>query len=185
MITNYGWLMMGIFPIMLLAGCQSEETEMTAPDSSLSISSPEFNTGQPIPEKYTCDAENISPPLVWEGLPPGTNSLALVADDPDAPIGTWTHWIFYNIPPSQVGLSENISPDEQTGGVGTQGKNSFNDLGYGGPCPPPGKSHRYFFKLYALALSPDQPPRMNTAQLNEKMLGHILGKAEWMGTYRR
>jgi Raf kinase inhibitor-like YbhB/YbcL family protein len=139
---------------------------MTVSHSSVSISSPVFNHGQPIHAKYTCEAENISPPLAREGLTPGTNSLALILDDPDAPMRAWGHWVNYYIPPTQVRLSKNIPPSEQISGVGTHAKNSDNNLEYSGHCPPPGKSHHTFFKLFALILSPDQPSRMKSVLLN-------------------
>lgn len=152
---------------------------------TFSISSSAFGNGQPIPSKYTCEAENVSPHLSWSNVPSGTFSLALTVEDPDAPLGTWFHWIFYNIPPSITSLNEDFQTQKQKISIGTQGRNSFKKLGYGGPCPPSGKRHRYFFKLYALNLPPDLPEELTADLLRSKISSHIITQAEWMGTYIR
>lgn len=143
-----------------------------------------FSPGQPIPQKYSCEGADVSPPLTWSAPPPGTKSFALIVDDPDAPAGTWLHWLIYNLPPDARGLSEGVSKTPQAAG-GVQGENDFRKSGYGGPCPPPGKAHRYFFKLYALNASLQLPPGAGKSEVENAMRGHILSEAELMGTYRR
>ena len=117
---------------------------------SLAVTTTTFSLGGAIPKGYTCDGADTSPDLSWSGAPAGVHSFALIADDPDAPVGTWTHWLIWNIPVQSTGLPKGV-PKEETLGDGTrQGRNDFLRIGYGGPCPPPGKPHRYFFKVYAL-----------------------------------
>lgn len=146
------------------------------------LKSPTFATGESIPTKYTCDDADISPPLEWNDPPQGTRSFALVCDDPDAPVGTWVHWVLYNLPPGTRSLGENADANLPEG---TQhGKNSWGRSDYGGPCPPSG-THRYFFKLYALDTMLDLKAGAGTDQLIQAMQGHILGQAETMGLYAR
>lgn len=142
------------------------------------IDSPAFENHQSIPARYTCDGEDISPELRISGTPQGTKSLALVVDDPDAPMGTFDHWIVWNIDPSISSINEATQP-------GTGGLNDFRDTKYRGPCPPRGKPHRYFFKLYALDTSLNIPEGSTKESLEEAMYGHILGKGELVGTYQR
>ena len=160
----------------------SEEVPTTANEEgglmNMALTSPAFNNGEPIPEKYSCDGEDISPELDWFGTPEGTVSLALIMDDPDAPMGTWVHWVLYNLPMDLSGLREGMT------GVGLDGSNSWGTTGYGGPCPPSG-THRYFFKLYALDINLDFESVVDKAALEAAMEGHILGQAELMGTYSR
>ncbi|RLE00677.1 MAG: YbhB/YbcL family Raf kinase inhibitor-like protein [Candidatus Aminicenantes bacterium] len=151
---------------------------------SLVLKSAAFSEGGWIPEKYTCDGDNVSPPLEWSGLPAGTASLALICDDPDAPMGTWVHWVVFNIPPETDGLPENVPPERELKQGGLQGINDFRKIGYGGPCPP-GGTHRYFFKLYALDCRLDLPAGITKAQLMAAMEGHILDQAVLMGRYSR
>ena len=153
---------------------------------SLSLSSTAFAHQGSIPAKHTCEGNDLSPPLAWSGLPPGTKSLALIVDDPDAPDPaapqmTWVHWVLYNLPASTSSLSEGASALPQ----GTlEGLNDWQRTGYGGPCPPIGR-HRYFHKLYALdAVLPDLG-RPTKARLEKAMQGHILGRAELVGTYQK
>ena len=171
-----------VLPLLMLAGCQSKEHVMT-PSASLTISSPAFAHGQPIPPQYTCQGEDISPPLIWSKIPDASQSLALIMDDPDAPVGTWVHWVLYNLPPTLNELPENAAASAQL--QGTHGANSWKRNSYGGPCPPPGKPHRYFFKLYALDIPPSLPASLSAEQLYAKIQGHILASGEWMGTYKR
>ncbi len=145
----------------------------------LSFASAAFGYGETIPKRYTCDGEDISPPLTWGQAPEGTRAWVLIMDDPDAPMGTWVHWVLYDLPAETTGLPEG------TQGVGTQGRNSWGRLGYGGPCPPPGKPHRYFFRLYALDAPLGLPPGATKAQVERAMQGHILARGEWMGRYGR
>jgi len=153
--------------------------------SGFVLTSPAFGPGAAIPRVHTCDGADRSPALSWTGLPQGTRSLALVCDDPDAPVGTWDHWVLYNIPPDRQGLPEGIASGERLPDGSLHGLNSWKRTGYGGPCPPPGKPHRYFFRLYALDGPLALPPRATKAQLLDAMKGHVLGQAELMGTYGR
>ncbi len=152
---------------------------------SIHITSPAFTEGNPIPRKYTCDAEDLSPPLNWSGVPAEAKSLALIADDPDAPVGTWVHWVIFNLPPSLAGLPEGIAKTPMVEGLGLQGNNDFRRSGYGGPCPPRGKPHRYFFKLYALDTSLALGAGATKADVEKAMRGHILAQGQLMGTYGR
>jgi Raf kinase inhibitor-like YbhB/YbcL family protein len=156
-----------------------------APAMALAISSSSFPAEGNIPSKYTCDGGDVSPALSWTGAPAGTQSFALIADDPDAPAGTWTHWVLFDLPASTTGLPEGVSQSDELPGGGRQGQNDFRKTGYGGPCPPPGKPHRYFFKLYALDQKLNLKPGSSKQELEQAMHGHILGKAELMGKYRR
>ena len=149
------------------------------------ISSPSFKDGQPIPVKFSCLGENVSPALAWSGVPAGAKSLALITEDPDAPSGTFIHWVIYNMPATLTGLPEKVTPTPVVNGIGTQGSTSFGRTSYGGPCPPAGKPHRYFFKLFALDLDPQLPAGLNSAALQKLMQGHILAQAQWMGTFQR
>lgn len=151
---------------------------------TMELRSTAFAQGAMIPPTYTCDGEDISPPLEWTGLPEGTGSMALIADDPDAPAGTWVHWVYYDIPPRTQALAENIEHTDNPSVGGTQGKNDFRKIGYGGPCPPSG-THRYFFKLYALDTELNLSPGRTKKELLGAMEGHILGQAELMGKYKR
>ncbi len=150
----------------------------------MQLTSPVFKQGETIPTKYTCDGHDFSPPLAWESEPQGTQSYALIADDPDAPTGTWVHWVIFNIPAEVHDLSEHI-PAEATLADGTkQGLNDFRKIGYGGPCPPNG-THRYYFKLYALDTMLDLKADVTKTALLEAMQNHILGEAQLMGNYNR
>ena len=151
---------------------------------SFELTSPAFAHGEPIPRKYTCDGEDVSPPLHWSAPPQGAQSLALIADDPDAPVGTWVHWVLYNLPAETRGLPEAVPPDADLPDGSRHGRNSWRRLGYGGPCPPSG-THRYFFKLYALDTALDLAPGASKKQLLRAMKGHILIQAELMGVYAR
>ena len=148
------------------------------------LTSTAFSNGADIPTKYTCDGADVSPALSWSGAPQGTRSFALIADDPDAPSGTFTHWVLYAIPASTTQLSEGLPKTEQTD-IGRQGRSGFGRAGYGGPCPPPGKPHRYFFKLFALDTDLNLSPGASRADLERAMKGHVLEQSEWMGRYQR
>ncbi len=163
----------------------AEDTEKeTDPEAAgettlqMSLTSPAFNEGEAIPVEYSCDGDDLSPDLDWFGIPEGTASLALIMDDPDAPVGTWIHWVLYNIPADMPGLQLGMT------GVAVDGTNSWGTTGYGGPCPP-GDTHHYFFKLYALDLNLDLAAGTNKEELLAAMDSHILGQAELMGTYTR
>ncbi|HWQ04035.1 MAG TPA: YbhB/YbcL family Raf kinase inhibitor-like protein [Longilinea sp.] len=152
---------------------------------TITLSSPAFANGQPILEIYTCDGKNISPALQWSGVPAEAKSLALIVEDPDAPMGTFTHWVFYNLPSNLAGLNEGVPRLATLTNLGVQGLNDFRKTAYDGPCPPAGKAHRYYFRLYALDLDPLLPDGLTRPKLLGQMQGHILAQGEWMGTYQR
>jgi len=150
------------------------------------LTSSAFKDGATIPGKHTCDGVDVSPPLAWSGTPAGTRSVALIADDPDAPGGTWVHWVLYNLPAEVSELPENIAKVESLDlGGARQGRNDFRRPGYGGPCPPPGPAHRYFFKLYALDTELPDLGTPTKAELEEAMRGDVLDQAELIGTYEK
>ena len=152
---------------------------------ALAISTTSFSNGGDIPKKFTCDGADTSPELSWSGAPSGTQSFTLIADDPDAPVGTWTHWVLYDLPATTTSLAESVSKVDELGGGGRQGRNDFRKIGYGGPCPPPGKPHRYFFKLYALNAKLNLKPGATKQEVEQAMQSHILAQAELMGKYKR
>ena len=136
-------------------------------------------------EKHTCQGSDFSPPLAWTNTPPNTKSFALIVDDPDAPAGTWVHWVIYDLPATATGLAENTPKSAQLPGGVKQGLNGWPHLGYNGPCPPPGKPHRYFFKLYALDTLLNLKPGLTKKDLLKAMEGHVLAEGQLMGTYQR
>ncbi|AJE02235.1 YbhB/YbcL family Raf kinase inhibitor-like protein [Geobacter pickeringii] len=146
---------------------------------AMHLTSPAFVQGGVIPALHTCDGRDTSPPLAIGGVAEQAQSLVLIMDDPDAPMGTWVHWVLWNIPPHSAAIAENGVP---AGSV--QGRNSWQRSGYGGPCPPSG-SHRYFFRLYALDTRLDLPAGAGKAEVERAMKGHVIAEAELMGTYRR
>lgn len=152
---------------------------------ALELRSSAFETQATIPTKYTCDGSDISPPLSWNDPPEGTESFALICDDPDAPGGTWVHWVLYDLPPSARGLPENVPGDKALADGTMQGKNSWGKVGYGGPCPPRGPAHRYFFKLHALDVKLHLPPGKTKRDVEKAVEGHILAGAELVGLYKR
>ena len=152
------------------------------------VTSPAFADGGDIPLNYTCEGQDVSPPLTWSGVPTGTKSLALIVDDPDAPDParprmTWVHWVLYDLPASSTALAEAVDAAKLPPGT-KPGLNDWKKLGYGGPCPPSGK-HRYFHKLYALDVQLPSLRRPTKAALEAAMKGHILGEAHLMGTYQK
>jgi Raf kinase inhibitor-like YbhB/YbcL family protein len=170
-----------LFAVML-AGCRSSASTPAEEGNSavtLKITSLAFSEGETIPVKYTCDGSNLSPQLDWTSVPQGTQSLALIADDPDTPVGTWVHWVLFDLPPDLTSLPEGAS------GSGTQGKNSSQSLSYGGPCPPKGNPHRYYFKLYALDSLLNLAEGASKAEVEKAMHGHILAQGQLMGLYGR
>ncbi len=148
------------------------------------LTSSAFPAAGAIPAKHTCDGADVSPPLAWTDPPSATRSFALICDDPDAPMGTWVHWVLYNIPASSRGLPEAIPGEQELADGSRHGRNSWGRTGYGGPCPPSG-THRYFFRLYALDTDLDLAPGATKADVLRAMDGHVLASAELMGTYRR
>ena len=153
-------------------------------ESAIQVTSTAFHEGSLIPAKYTCDGENISPPLAWTSVPRGTKSLALIADDPDAPMGTFVHWVMYDIPATERKLGENIPREKTLTNGRRQGVNGSKKIGYTGPCPPSG-THRYYFKLYALDKMLELQPGATKQQVLDAMKGHILGQGQLMGKYKR
>ena len=150
----------------------------------MELKSSAFEAGGMIPKKYTCDGQDVSPPLSWSDVPAGAKSLALIADDPDAPMGTWVHWMAWNIPVSARVLEDNVPKRDALPNGMKQGTSDFRRVGYGGPCPPSG-THRYFFKLYALDTTFTLPPSTTKKELEKAMQGHMLKQAELMGKYTR
>jgi Raf kinase inhibitor-like YbhB/YbcL family protein len=154
--------------------------------SSLTITSDAFEDGKPIPREYTCDGADRSPPLHWRGVPEGVATLALVVDDPDAPSGNWNHWLIYNMPSGTLALGEAVPATRALGDGSRQGTNGFGKIGYGGPCPPRGSTHRYQFKLYALSKRIElEPGARRDAVLQAIRDGKIVAEAQLTGTYAR
>jgi len=151
----------------------------------MKLKSSDFADQQPIPARYTGEGENVSPPLSWEEVPPGTKSLALICDDPDAPGGVFTHWIIFNIPPDRSDLPEAVDKDSRLPDGSRQGNTSYGRSGYSGPHPPPGKPHRYYFSLYALDQMLNLEAGASRQQVLEAIQGHIRASTQLMGIYQR
>ncbi len=151
----------------------------------MQLTSPKFSDGAAIPTQYSADGANLSPPLEWSGAPGNVKSFALVCEDPDGPRGTWIHWVLYNLPADSSSLPEGVPTDATLADGSRQGKNDFGKIGYGGPAPPRGKPHRYFFRLFALDDALDVPEKATRAQLEQAMKGHLLASAQLMGKYGR
>jgi len=173
------------------AGQSEAKAEAEAEPSKIEVTSTAFQPGKPIPQKYTGDGEDLSPPLAWSNLPEGTEELALICDDPDAPTKEpWVHWVIYKIPASTTGVPEGVAKDaglKQPAGA-LQGANSWpsgQTVGYRGPAPPRGKPHRYFFKLYALDAPLKLEPNLDKKRLLKAIEGHVLAQGQLMGTYQR
>jgi len=152
---------------------------------NISISAEGFKHGDNIPDEFTCNGRDISPSLSWKGIPAGTKSIALIMDDPDAPRGTFVHWVLYNILAETLKLPGGMPLDQTLTDGSMQGISDFGRSGYGGPCPPPGKPHRYYFKIYALDTKLNLPPGASKKQVENAMKGHILEMGELMGKYQR
>ena len=150
----------------------------------IKVTSSAFEEGGMIPSRYTCDGENVSPPLNWEQVPEATRTVALICDDPDAPMGTFVHWVLFNLPADTTELPEDFPDDETLPNGARQGISDFGKTGYGGPCPPSG-THRYYFKVYALDTKLDVVSIMDKPTLLEAMEGHILAQGQIMGKYKR
>ncbi len=143
-----------------------------------------FQEGAMIPKKYTCDGPDVSPPLAWDSVTTDTKSLAFICDDPDAPMGTWVHWVLFNLPARSRELPENVLTEKTLENGAKQGTNDFKKIGYGGPCPPSG-THRYYFKLYALDTEIGLEAGITKKELLNAMEGHIIGEGQLMGRYKR
>jgi Raf kinase inhibitor-like YbhB/YbcL family protein len=151
--------------------------------AAIKLTSFAFADSQPVPRQYTCNGINISPPLEWTGIPKSAKTIAIVADDPDAPGGTWVHWVIYNLPADTIGMVENLPTTEDLKGGGFQGTNDFEKIGYGGPCPPSG-THRYFFKIYSLDTELPLKAGATKVEVEKAMAGHVVAQGQLMGTYR-
>jgi len=177
-----------IVSIILSVALGSYAAEKEANMAQFTLSSPSFRNNQPMPAKYSCEAEDASPALKWDGAPAGAKSFALIVDDPDAPGGSWVHWVIYGIGVGTTELSENVVKTDTVAALGgaKQGMSYFGKPGYGGPCPPRGHGvHHYHFRLYALDTELNLAPRVKRSQLDAAMKGHILAQAELVGTYQR
>lgn len=179
-----------LFVILFIFSCNTKESQKTANINvggkmSIQIICAAFKEGETIPVKYTCDGENVSPALNWSGAPENTKSFALICDDPDAPMGTWVHWVVYNIPATMTSLPEAVPMKKTVLNNIIQGTTSFRKIGYGGPCPPRGPAHRYFFKIYALDTELNLKAGASENELLKAMEGHILAKGQLMGRYSR
>ena len=179
----------GPLAVLLLAGCARKEP---GPDPlaqgvpAMQVTSSAFSEGGTIPRQYTADGKDISPPLRWSGAPPTTRSFALICDDPDAPRAEpWVHWVLFNLPAATQELPEGVPADATVLGGAQQGKNDFGKLGYGGPDPPRGKPHRYYFKLYALDPVLELAADASKQQLEQAMRGHVVAAGQLLGTYGR
>jgi Raf kinase inhibitor-like YbhB/YbcL family protein len=181
--NSAGLLMPGLF-ILIWTFILSPNLDAGGNGMKLKVTSSAFSEGGMIPRQYTCDGPDISPELSWEGVPEGTRSLALICDDPDAPAGTWVHWVLFNIPAGEKGLPAEIASKAALSNGSLQGTNDFGRLGYGGPCPPRG-THRYYFKLYALDIVLPLNAGAKKAQVEAAMAGHILAQVQLMGKYKR
>ncbi|MBI4063059.1 MAG: YbhB/YbcL family Raf kinase inhibitor-like protein [Elusimicrobia bacterium] len=155
------------------------------------LTSSTFKHNDYIPKKHTCDGQDVSPALSWTGIPPNAKSIALVMDDPDAPPGTWLHWTIYDLPGTLTGLQENTAKTETLDNGAKQGlvwgvqDSDMDRAGYWGPCPPPGKPHRYFFKIYAIDKVLNLPPKSKLSEILKAMKGHVLAQGELIGIYKR
>jgi len=170
---------------MSTVDCNSGEQLPEEAEMALPVLSPAFQDGARIPAKYTCQGQDVSPPLTWGEPLEGTQSFALIMDDPDAPGGVFTHWVLFNVPSDCRELPEGVPAQEQLTSGGLQGKNDFRRIGYSGPCPPPGRPHRYRFTLYALDQPVDLKAGVSKKQVLDAMQGHILAQGQLTSTYQR
>jgi Raf kinase inhibitor-like YbhB/YbcL family protein len=174
---------------LIASGCSSGERGPTPEEEEVTlkfkVTSSAFTEPLRIPVKYTCDGENMSPPLKWSGVRQDAKSIALISDDPDAPVTTWVHWVLYGLPPDVTELAEGVPTTDVLASGARQGINDFKQVGYGGPCPSPGSPHRYFFKVYALDTEVGLDAGATKSDLLRAMKGHILAEGQLMGTYQR
>jgi Raf kinase inhibitor-like YbhB/YbcL family protein len=175
-----GWRGTGVVRARPAAAPAAASTE-----GAMQVNSKIISPGGEFPKRHTCDGADLSPDLAWSQVPAGAKSLALILDDPDAPRGTFTHWILFNMPPTLTHLPESLDKNASELAVGSQGRNDFGKLGYGGPCPPPGKPHRYFFRLYALDTVLGLKAGAGRDELERAMRGHVVARGELMGRYGR
>ncbi len=168
----------------MVAGCHRNDDLSIGSALKLKLTSPGFSEGQPIPNRHALEGGNASPALEWSGVP-GAKSLALICEDPDAPAGTWVHWVLYDLPPGTSKLAEGVPKSPELTDGAKQGVNDFGKIGYDGPSPPPGKAHRYYFKVYALDAKPELKTGLGKKDLVKAMEGHVLAEGELMGTYEK
>ena len=152
---------------------------------TLQLNTSAFEPGGDIPIEFTCDGADVSPSLAWSGVPEGTQSFALIVEDPDAPARTWVHWVLYDLPATLDELPQGLPAQRKLPSGARQGPNDFGKIGYGGPCPPPGPAHRYYFKLYALDTMLNLAPGARRSALDRAMRGHVLASADLLGRYHR
>jgi Raf kinase inhibitor-like YbhB/YbcL family protein len=171
--------------VVLALVAPAEVCAQKAASSEFELKTTSFAPGGFIPKRFTCEAANVSPALAWTDPPLGTQSFAIIEDDPDAPSGTFVHWVVYDLPAAYRKLPEALSRNGQMPGGGRQGTNDFSRTGYSGPCPPPGGPHRYFIRLYALDAMLNLRPAASRKELDAAMQGHILAQAELMGRFAR
>ena len=181
------WTVVWILALLAASiACNGEQPPAAGQSvGTLLLESEAFEAGGTIPQRHTCDGDDISPALSWSEPPPGTQSLALIFDDVDAPVRTWIHWVIFNLPADARVLPEGVPADPSVAGLGMHGANSWKRLGYGGPCPPKGNPHRYTFRLYALDTVLDLDAGASRAELDSAMEGHILAEGRLMGLYGR
>lgn len=179
---GYAVTALGLLAALLLVACR--RGAMPAP-GGITVTSAAFPSGGPIPARYTCEGEDIPPPLAWEGVPRGAAALALVVDDPDAPGGVFTHWTVYNLPPDLNGLPEGAGLTAPLPPGALEGRNDFGVARYRGPCPPAGPAHRYRFRLYALSAPLDLPAGASPGDVRQALEGRVLAYGELVGTFHR
>ena len=183
-----GSLTLVMLASLIAAGCSSKNgpgSSTPTPTPGWNLQSSAVKDGQPIDRKHTCDGDDLSPPLAWSTIPSGAKSLALVVDDPDAPSGTFTHWLLWGMGPDRTSLPEGLPKQAEVAAVGRQGTSGFGKVGYGGPCPPTGSPHRYRFKLYGLSGQLDLAAGAGRDDLDKAISGHVVAYAIVTGTYRR
>jgi Raf kinase inhibitor-like YbhB/YbcL family protein len=180
---NLPWVAF-LFAGLLCSSCSNEvQPSEKGNIAKIQMTSPAFQDGQVISEKYTGHGDDVSPPLDWNGAPPQAKGFAVICEDPDAPSGTFTHWVIYNIPATSKGLSENIPKGESLPDGSAQGKNSFGNIGYNGPAPPAGKVHHYIFSVYALDIILQLSPGADSDDALKAMNGHVLAQGKLTGTF--
>lgn len=182
--NKYNLFILFSLAYLIIFGTSFKIDKVALGGNKMELKSPSFEEGGMIPKKHTCDGEDISPPLNWTSVADGTKTIALICDDPDAPGGTWVHWVIFNIPADTRDLAENLPPQKELPNGARQGINDFRKFGYGGPCPP-GGTHRYYFKIYSLDTDLDLEAGATKAQLLQAMKGHVLGEGQLMGKYHR
>ena len=180
--------------MLLVAGCatrpgvsaqnSASNSTPTTTGGSIKLTSTAFKEGELIPRQHTCDGVNVSPSLEWSGVPKIARTLVIIADDPDAPAGTWVHWVLYNLPADNIGMVENLPATDELRAGGFQGKNDFGKIGYGGPCPPSG-THHYLFKIYGLDSELSLKAGATKAEVEKSMEGHVVSQGQLMGIYRK